>query len=179
MSFGIKVENTNRVQVLLGNMRVSTKKINDQLAADFAQYVYNTLMQNIKTNFFRFQPLNPVYLRWKLRNGRSEKIFISTAQYVNSIQCRQVGGVWSVIVPNTMFHGTGGPTMRDLALILENGSVLRHIPPRPLWAKTNAQCRAQYNSFSKAYLNKIQASMDKSFNFVTTGFSQGHSVNNG
>jgi hypothetical protein len=179
MSFGIKIKNSERVQILLGNLKVISQKINDDLTANFAQFVYNKLMYNIKTDHFRFKPLSPRYLLWKIQHGRSEKIFISTAQYVNSIQVRQVGKNWAVIVPDAMFHGESGMTMRQLAMLLENGSVLKHIPPRPLWAKTNAQCRAAFPAFMQAYARKMQAAVNQNHNILTTGFSQGHNVNNG
>lgn len=104
-----------------------------------------------------WKPLSARYLAWKIRNKRDPRMLISTQEYMQAIEIREVKtGIGSVArytyivgLPDKIHQDSGLP-FRKLARIHEFGTkpTKTHagIPARPLWRPTQAEFKARHTA---------------------------------
>lgn len=124
------------VDVFRRNARPILTEAGEETASEFV----DELKFRIASQAFHHRPLNPAYLRGKIRSGLDPRTLIATGEYLDSIMYEQVDDEAGQIVFRCTVrpgvHGPSGLSYRMLARIHEFGARRGgrvHIPARPHW----------------------------------------------
>ena len=94
-----------------------------------------------------WSPLNAKYLKYKTTKkkfgrNQSEKVYVATSSYFQSITSFVRGGNVFIGIPTGAKY-PNGQSIALVAAVLEFGSVSKNIPPRPLWGQVSQRVRAE------------------------------------
>lgn len=97
----------------------------------FGQQFRDDLVERIESQRFRHAPLSPGYVEAKRRAGLDPRILIATHEYLDSIEVSPLTDGSGVRVGVGGRTHSGGIPMRQLARMLEFGTI--RMPARPHW----------------------------------------------
>lgn len=130
-----KNEYAKVVKVLTNSLYTVTEEYAKNSAYDLLHYIHEVL----RTQRYKWKPLQADYKEAKLRNGLDGRMLVSTGTYEKSIRVWDFGGGYKVGVPNIL-HKPSGLMLPHLAKIHEFGVLIQKadggffkIPARPLW----------------------------------------------
>lgn len=110
----------------------TVSRIVDQVMEEEAVYLANRVRQGIERQEFRWPPLNPIYLRWKILQGLDPRTLIATGQYVSDISSVRLSDKRYGVGTRTRTHAPSGLPYSQFIRIHEYG--LGNVPPRPHWS---------------------------------------------
>lgn len=112
----IKASNKETLMILAGRAEAAAKK-------------------HINAQDLKWAPLDPDYLAKKVQKGYDERIYILKGNYLKSItHFMSDSGTKSYAGITKKAKSDTGQLIHEYAAVMEFGSVVRGIPPRPLWA---------------------------------------------
>lgn len=120
------------------------KNLNEQMkphlakaTAKSAMMVEAALVKHIQSQDLGWHALNKAYLKWKIRNKLSDKIWIATSTLINSVTHKIAdGGLEAFVGVLRTAKSADGKNQVLIASVLEFGSAKRNIKPRPLFRPT-------------------------------------------
>jgi hypothetical protein len=119
-------------EVIAKSIHVAMERVGQKLKAASQGHIQN---QDLG-----WDALNESYLKWKIKEGYSNNIYIMTSSYIQAITYQYSPTYYTLFVGvlRTSTHPLTGDSIANIAEILEYGSVSgdRVIPPRPLWTPT-------------------------------------------
>lgn len=112
----------------------------------------------IQTQELGWEPLSEKYLAFKLRSGKSEKIYVKESDYMQAITSKvEKDSVFIGVIKKV--YNEKGDEIADIALTLEYGSEKRGIPARPLWRPTYDELKSwlqREKFFAKEIVNHLK-----------------------
>ncbi len=136
----ISIFRDQAIQVVSRELKKGARELADKVQSAIWKQTYrDSLFQDEDHTVRGWKPLSERWLRYKKKKGWDRRIHIATKTYVKSIRAfprRRKGRIvsWAVSpgAPNQI-HKPSGLRFATLARILEYGSAVRNIPPRPHW----------------------------------------------
>lgn len=122
----------------------------------------------MRSQSLSWKPLNKQYLKWKIKNKRSNKILFSSSTYFQTIT-RWVDGSKAgyIGVKRGIYETETKQEVANIALIMEFGSPARGIPARPLWRPTLNRLRSYIKVnkiFQKIIIEQINSTGNRGSN---------------
>ena len=145
----------------------------DQDGRQIANLFKDDLQKLVRAQSEPWPPLSPKYLQRKIKLGMDQRMLIASGNYLKKIRALRAGvGRWVVEPPDTIMEPTKlNPkpkfTYRQLAVVLESGSMTRNIPPRPHWDPMAEKYKGRTSEFErslqKSFNRRLQKKLDRLF----------------
>ncbi len=120
---------------LCKNMPAEIKASNKETLMILAGRAEAAAKKHINAQDLKWTPLDPDYLAKKVQAGHDERIYILKGSYLKSItHFLSDSGVKAYAGIPKKAKNENGQLIHEYAAVMEFGSVVRNIPPRPLWA---------------------------------------------
>lgn len=148
-----KVGDWNKAHALTKALASIMQESAQQSLMKVGLYAEGAAKKHISNQDLPWRPLSPRTLADKRRRGRSEKIYIDSSTYFQSITSWVVRGKAYAGVKRTATYG-GGMLVQDIARNMEFGT--SRIPARPLWAPVLAEAKIYW----KQHANPARMALD-------------------
>jgi hypothetical protein len=145
----------------------------DQDGRQIANMFKDDLQKLVRAQSEPWPPLSPRHLQRKQKLGLDQRMLIASGNYLKKIRALRSGiGRWTVEPPDTLMERTKlNPrprfTYRQLAAVLELGSMIKNIPPRPHWDPMADKYKGRVPEFErslqKSFNRRLQRKLNKLF----------------